>query len=67
MFAPAMLLGVIGGLLGATFTIMNLKINRTRRRILAKVKNSYLQKMLRWFEPPLIMVSSARAAGPPPK
>ena len=30
MFAPAMLLGVIGGLMGATFTIMNLKINDER-------------------------------------
>ncbi len=57
MFAPAMLLGVIGGLMGAMFTIMNLKINRTRRRILTKVKRPMLQKVLRFLEPPLIMVS----------
>jgi hypothetical protein len=57
MFAPAMLLGLIGGILGAIFTITNLKISRLRRRLLAKVHSASLQKLLRFMEPPFIMVS----------
>ena len=59
MFAPAMLLGLIGGILGATFTIMNLKIARTRRRLFAKIKYPAIQKAVRFMEPPVIMVGAA--------
>lgn len=58
MFAPAMLLGFIGGIFGAIFTIMNLKITRLRRRLISRIKNSYAQKCVRFLEPPIIMVSS---------
>lgn len=56
MFIPAMLLGLIGGLLGAVFTVVNLKMSRIRRRLLAKVRKPIAQKVLRFLEPPLIMV-----------
>jgi chloride channel 7 len=56
MFLPAMLLGFMGGILGAIFTITNLKISRFRRRVLGRVKRPLVQKMLRFLEPPLIMV-----------
>ncbi len=59
MFAPAMFLGIIGGLLGATFTIMNLKMSRLRRRIMTRIRHPMLQKMMRFFEPAMIIVSTS--------
>ena len=56
MFAPAMLLGFIGGIFGAIFTIMNLKISRLRRRLVTRIRRPFAQKCVRFLEPPLIMV-----------
>jgi len=58
MFLPAVLLGVIGGLMGSMFTVGNLKIARLRRRLLAKIKSPLRQKIARISEPVLIMVSA---------
>ena len=58
MFAPAMFLGIIGGLMGATFTILNLKIARLRRRLIHKLKKPSAQKVIRFLEPPVLIVSS---------
>ena len=57
MFIPTMLIGVIGGLLGAAFTILNLKITRYRKSILHKVGKDWAQKLIKLFEPCIIMVS----------
>ena len=56
-FIPAALLGIIGGILGAIFTFINLKIARARKRLLAKVPNRRQQQIIRMAEPIIIMVS----------
>lgn len=55
-FLPAAILGVVGGLLGALFTFLNLKICRLRRYILGLIKNVWKQNALKILEPVLIMV-----------
>ena len=55
-FIPAALLGVIGGILGAIFTFINLKIARARKRLLAKVSKQRHQQVIRMLEPITIMV-----------
>ena len=59
-FIPAALLGAIGGILGAVFTFINLKIARARKRLLAKVSQQKLQRIIRMMEPITIMVSASR-------
>ena len=56
MFIPTLIIGMVGGLLGAVFTILNLKMTRGRKRLLNKINNEWVQKMVRIFEPALIMV-----------
>lgn len=58
MFIPTIIIGAIGGMLGAAFTIMNLKMTRGRKRLLAKMGNPHLQKVFRVCEPAFIMVST---------
>lgn len=65
MFAPAMLLGFIGGIFGAIFTILNLKITRLRRRLVSRIKPPFAQKIVRFMEPPIIMVDY-QSFDPPP-
>ncbi|XP_013401688.1 chloride channel protein B [Lingula anatina] len=55
MFLPSVVLGIFGGILGAIFTIINLKIGRTRRAIMSKITNKWLEKLARFFEPLIIM------------
>ncbi|ESO89755.1 hypothetical protein LOTGIDRAFT_124505, partial [Lottia gigantea] len=50
------IIGILGGLLGALFTIMNLKITRSRKKFLSKVATPGIQKAIRLIEPALIMV-----------
>ena len=56
MFIPAVIIGVIGGLMGSLFTIVNLKIHRLRKRNLAAIKKPWLVKFVRLAEPALVMV-----------
>ena len=56
MFIPAMVLGCLGGILGALFTILNLKIARLRRRVVTRMRKPRLQKIFKFCEPLLIMV-----------
>lgn len=55
-FIPTVLLGILGGSLGALFTFINLKITRARKRILASIQVSWKQKVIRLFEPIIIMI-----------
>lgn len=55
-FIPAAVLGVIGGLTGALFTFLNLKIVKTRINLLARVQSKLSKHILRLGEPILIMV-----------
>ncbi len=52
-----MLLGFIGGIFGAIFTIINLKINRARRYLVSRIRKPTVQKVVRFAEPIFIMVS----------
>lgn len=57
MFIPTVIIGVVGGLLGAVFTILNLKMTRGRKKLLSTIsEHTILQKLIRLFEPALIMV-----------
>lgn len=56
MFIPSVLIGVIGGLLGSLFTILNLKIHRVRKKILTSIHSAIAVKILRLLEPALVMV-----------
>ncbi|KAH9499720.1 hypothetical protein Btru_077658 [Bulinus truncatus] len=56
MFIPSVVIGVIGGLLGSLFTILNLKIHRYRKRVLASIKPTWLVRAVRLGEPALIML-----------
>ncbi|KAK6185139.1 hypothetical protein SNE40_007435 [Patella caerulea] len=56
MFIPTVIIGILGGTLGALFTIINLKITRGRKKLLARIKRNWIQKSVRLFEPAVIMV-----------
>ncbi|CAL1544815.1 unnamed protein product [Lymnaea stagnalis] len=56
MFIPSVIIGVIGGLLGSLFTILNLKIHRYRKRILASISRQWVVRLVRLLEPALIML-----------
>ena len=54
---PALLLGVIGGLLAALFTRLNTFICQRRTLLLAKIPNPLLQRLVRILETILLVVS----------
>ncbi|XP_052816934.1 chloride channel protein C-like isoform X2 [Mya arenaria] len=56
MFLPTVIIGVIGGLLGAAFTIVNLKIVRGRSTLLHKIQRDWVQKLCKLLEPCIIMI-----------
>ncbi|KAL5258787.1 hypothetical protein ACHWQZ_G009296 [Mnemiopsis leidyi] len=57
VFLPAILLGGIGGILGALFTFLNLKIVRVRKQLQERCSsNKHLLSFVKIFEPLLIMV-----------
>lgn len=55
-FIPSAILGCMGGILGALFTFLNLKIARARRLLLSKVDKPSIKKVLRCLEPCVILV-----------
>jgi hypothetical protein len=56
MFVPAMVLGVIGGLLGALFSVLNVQFGRLRKAIVGGLRYKALQKAFLFIEPNIIMV-----------
>jgi hypothetical protein len=56
MFIPTVIIGMLGGGLGALFTIINLKVARLRRRFLARMEAKWKQNIFRMSEPAVIMV-----------
>jgi len=54
---PALLIGVIGGLLAAIFTRLNTFICQRRTLLLAKIPNRLLQRLVRVLETILLVVS----------
>lgn len=57
MFIPTVIIGTLGGGLGALFTIINLKLARVRRRFLARMQAKWKRNMFRMCEPAVLMVS----------
>ena len=55
---PAVVLGVVGGLLGALFTRLNTWIVGKRKQILAKIKNQTLQGSVRCLETLILVVGA---------
>ena len=56
MFLPAIVLGIIGGVLAATFTLLNIRIVKQRSYLISLVHRSATKKFLRMLEPVVIMV-----------
>jgi chloride channel 7 len=56
-FIPTVIIGIIGGILGALFTFFNLKFAKGRKRLLSKIPNVVAQKILRMAEPIIVIVS----------
>ena len=53
---PAIVLGVLGGLLGALFTRLNTYVVSKRKQFLAKLQNQTVQGCIRCVETLLIVV-----------
>ncbi|KAK3604540.1 hypothetical protein CHS0354_000361 [Potamilus streckersoni] len=56
MFIPTAVIGLIGGVLGALFTILCLKMTRIRLRLLSKIERVWVQKIVKLFEPAVILI-----------
>ncbi|KXJ16127.1 chloride channel protein D [Exaiptasia diaphana] len=61
-FIPTVILGVIGGLLGALFTFLNLKIARFRRYHIGSIKSKGWKNLAKLMEPIIIMIITATAS-----
>lgn len=53
---PAILLGIVGGILGSAFTQLNLLISRTRKRIMARIKGKHAKNLLRMTETLVVLL-----------
>ncbi|NWI10567.1 CLCB protein, partial [Crypturellus soui] len=62
-FIPTILLGVLGGLLGALFVSLNLKINKLRIQFFNSIPKSSLRKTSKLLETVLILVIANLGSG----
>lgn len=53
---PTVIVGILGGILGAMFTFINLKIARARRLLLSHIKSPLKEKIIKLIEPMIIMI-----------
>ena len=53
---PAILLGIVGGILGSAFTQLNLLISRTRKKFMAKIKGKHAKNLLRMLETLVVLL-----------
>ena len=56
IFVPAVVLGIVGGILGAIFTRLNDAMNRGRKEILSHIKNAHVKRIVRIIEAVLLVV-----------
>ncbi len=56
IFIPAIVLGLIGGLLGSVFIFYLLKLSKFRRRLLAKISSPRVANLVKMFEVLLVSV-----------
>jgi len=59
VFLPAILIGIIGGVLGSTFTLLNMRIVKQRTQLINLVRRPATKKFLKMLEPVIIMVRAA--------
>ncbi|XP_063710282.1 chloride channel protein C-like isoform X2 [Symsagittifera roscoffensis] len=62
LFIPTVLLGLIGGLLGAGFNLLHLKIIRLRRKFIFRQQSEWAKKFLRMVEPCIILIITCTVA-----
>ena len=53
---PAIILGMVGGVLGSAFTQLNLLFSRSRKRIMAKIKGKHAKNLLRMMETLMVLL-----------
>ena len=58
MVIPSAIIGIIGGFLGVTFILLNLKMAKFRRRILGKIQSTGLLRTIKVLEPVCLAVSN---------
>ena len=58
MFLPAILVGIIGGVLGATFTLLNMRLVKQRSQLVNFFSRPAAKNVVRMLEPVIIMVSN---------
>ncbi|KAL3858585.1 hypothetical protein ACJMK2_008857 [Sinanodonta woodiana] len=56
MFIPTAVIGLVGGVLGALFTILCLKMTRIRLRMFSKIERVWVRKIVKLFEPAFILI-----------
>ncbi|XP_059502345.1 chloride channel protein C-like [Stegostoma tigrinum] len=61
VFIPTIILGIIGGLLGALFVSMNLKVNKFRTKFFKLIKHKFMQKACKLTEAVLILIITITA------
>lgn len=57
-FVPAIFLGILGGLLGALFVFLNIRINRLRMWFFNTIPKTSLRKTAKLLESVLVLVST---------
>ncbi|XP_053569112.1 chloride channel protein C-like [Bombina bombina] len=57
-FFPTLILGVIGGLLGALFVFLNVRINKMRMKVLNAVQNKHLKPLIKILDILLLAVAT---------
>ncbi|XP_067409978.1 chloride channel protein C-like [Emydura macquarii macquarii] len=55
-FVPTIFLGILGGLFGALFVCLNIKINKVRERFFSSIQNTSLRKTSKLLESVLVLV-----------
>ena len=53
---PAILLGIVGGVLGSAFTQLNLLISRTRKKLMVRIKGKVAKNLVRMLETVAVLV-----------
>ncbi|XP_048452082.1 chloride channel protein C-like [Rhincodon typus] len=61
VFIPTIILGIIGGLLGALFVSMNLRVNKFRTKFFKLIKYEFVQKVCKLTEAVLTLIITITA------
>ncbi|KAM8966882.1 chloride channel protein C-like [Pelodytes ibericus] len=57
-FIPTIILGVIGGVLGALFVFLNVRINKIRIKLFTAIKQKYYRQIIKLLETLLLLVAT---------